>query len=161
MTSSMSGGQKCPALFGHDRFCLASSVGRAHSRSVESIVLERRFRVWTYGVGHSQLLLRSPSMGSQAETMHVLFEGVRAVKLRTSHDPLELRAALGEDRLRLLDFAGIPERLHDKFACITLPSEDDGFIVCGRATVFAVPGDVSDSRWQSEAQVLHDLRPGA
>lgn len=79
---------------------------------MDPIVLHRSFQVWRYGVGHSQLLLRSPACGNEADAVHVLFEGVRAVKLRTSYRPLTLRRAAGEERERMLAFAEVPERHH-------------------------------------------------
>lgn len=128
---------------------------------MDSIVLDRRFRVWRYGVGHSQLLLRSPIDGDGSDAVHVLFEGVRAVKLRTSYHPLALRRAAGEERERMLAFAEVPERHHSRMLCVTLPSEDEGFIVCGRATVLAVARNDLSSGWPENARVLHHLHPAA
>jgi hypothetical protein len=121
--------------------------------------LHRRFRVWRYGVGHSQLLLRSPAGGNESDAVHVLFEGVRAVKLRTSYHPLTVRRAAGEERERVLAFAEVPERLHGRMLCLTLPSEDEGFIVCGRATVLTMPGNDMDTWWPENARVLHQIHP--
>jgi len=53
---------------------------------VDPIVLDHRFRVWGYGVGHSQLLLHARADATDFEYLNVLFEDVRAVKLRSSYE---------------------------------------------------------------------------
>jgi hypothetical protein len=60
---------------------------------VDSIVLDPYFRVWRYGVGHSQLPLHARPGEADLEHLSVLFEDVRAVKLRSSYRPLILRPA--------------------------------------------------------------------
>lgn len=122
--------------------------------------MDRRFRVWRYGVGHSQLLLRSPADRDEPESVHVLFEGVCAVKLRTSYHPLTLQRAGGEERERILAFTEVPEKLHARMLCWTLPNEDEGFIVCGRATVLATSGSDIDAAWPPGARVLYRFSPG-
>lgn len=53
--------------------------------------------------------------------------------------PLVLQPAAPDSRDRLLDFAEIPDRHRSKYPCLTLPTEDDGFIVCGVAAPFCRP----------------------
>ncbi|MGY0231035.1 hypothetical protein [Longispora urticae] len=126
---------------------------------MDPITLDRRFVPWQFGVGHSRLLLRSRARGGDAEQLSVLFTGVRAVKLRTSYEPLELRPADRADRELILDFAEIPDRLRSRYLCLTLPVENAGFVICARATVLAGDADRDPGdRWRSdEARVLHVL----
>ena len=74
---------------------------------VEPIVLDRRFRVWSYGVGHLQLLLHSRADAAGSEHINVLFEGVRAVKLRSWYQPLILAPADDSVRSDILNFADV------------------------------------------------------
>lgn len=96
------------------------------------------FRVWRYGIGHSELVLRSTAVtravgqpqGVQAELaewVEVLFEGVRAVQVRTigSYKPLRLSRVDEERRTALLQFARIPDRFRHKTLCIDV-SDDQG-----------------------------------
>ncbi|MBU2662211.1 hypothetical protein KOI35_01690 [Actinoplanes bogorensis] len=117
------------------------------------MVLEGHFQWWLYGVGHSQLVLHAPADGI-ATSVH--FEGVRAVKLRTSYVGLTILEASGDDRIRMLAYAKVPERLSDTHICLTLPTEDDGFVVCGRATALSGRQARAHSgwRWPEEAAVL-------
>lgn len=48
---------------------------------------ERRFRLWRYGVGHSQLLLRSLPF-DEHRCLDLLFEGVTWLSLPTAFDRL-------------------------------------------------------------------------
>lgn len=137
---------------------LAEKDKTTHSCSVDTIILDRHFLPWRYGIGHSQLLLRSPAEGSQPEAVHVLFEGVRAVKLRSSYRPLTLQRAVDKERERMLAFAGVPARLCDRMLCLTLPSEDEGFVVCGKATVLALPGNDVDTWSPKDTRVLFPVR---
>ncbi|WP_203744833.1 hypothetical protein, partial [Catellatospora bangladeshensis] len=75
---------------------------------MDPIILDHRFVPWQFGVGHSQLLLRAPARSGDTEHLSVLFVGVRAVKLRGSYQPLELRPADPTSRERILDFAEVP-----------------------------------------------------
>lgn len=130
---------------------------------MDTLTLERRFRPWRYGIGHSQLLMHSQANASSDEYINVLFEDVRAVKLRSSYEPLILQQADERTRPGLLGFAQVPPRLHPRFLCMTLPTEDaePGFIVCARATVLSTTStDSADLyAWTDQSQVLHTLRP--
>lgn len=127
---------------------------------MESIVLDRNFRVWRYGVGHSQLLLHAPAGDDEREHLNVLFEDVRAVKLRSSYRPLILRPADGQIRNEMLAFADIPARHRHTYLSLILPSPPSGcgFILCARATVLAVPKidqPAPTDSWPSDAKVIH------
>ncbi|GIE77144.1 hypothetical protein Aph02nite_30940 [Actinoplanes philippinensis] len=53
---------------------------------MEPVVLDGDFRLWSYGVGHSQLLLHAP-VPDGVDTVSVLFEGARATVLRGRQAP--------------------------------------------------------------------------
>lgn len=129
---------------------------------MDPIVLDRRFRVWRYGVSHSQLLLHAHADTTHFEHLNVLFEDVRAVKLRPSYQPLILAPADNPVRNDILAFADMPERHRLRYLSLTLSTEPEaGFVLCARATVLAV--DKTDdqypiSSWPDGARVLHTLR---
>ncbi|BCY08707.1 hypothetical protein L3i22_037950 [Actinoplanes sp. L3-i22] len=110
-------------------------------------------------MGHSQLVLRAQVPGRDEDEIDVLFEGVRAIKLRMSYKGLVIRTADASTRARMLDYAGVPEFLRQRELCLTLPAEDDGFVVCAKATVLTGKrsGDQSGWRLPEPATVLHTL----
>jgi hypothetical protein len=130
---------------------------------VDPIVLDRRFQVWRYGVGHSQLLMHSLAEAADSDHLNVLFEDVRAVKLRWSYHPLVLMPAGNPIRNEILSFADIPERHQHRYMSLTLSTRPDaGFVLCARATVLAVDktNDQTPIRaWSDGARVIHTLRP--
>jgi hypothetical protein len=126
------------------------------------IVLDRRFRVWQYGVSHSELVFHARAGGADVEHINVLFEGVRAVKLRSSYRPLILHLADESARGPLLASAGIPARHQARMLCLALSGDDaeSGFVVCARATVLAVPKEAVGERftaWPEGARPIHCL----
>ena len=129
---------------------------------MEPITVHRRFRPWRYGVGHSQLLLHARADDGHREHINVLFEDVRAVKLRSSFQPLILLSADAATRADILAFAEIPERHRLRYLCLVLPTNgaEPGFILCARATVMALPADGPGSpyAWGDDHwQILHRL----
>jgi hypothetical protein len=137
-------------------------VRTLHNRAMEPTTLHRRFRPWSYGVGHSQLLLHAQADRSHDEHINVLFEDVRAVKLRSSYHPLILQPANQDTRVGILTFAQVPARYQARFLCLTLPAPDaePGFIACARATVLATNAtDPADAyTWNEYSRVLHVLK---
>lgn len=104
----------------------------------------------------------SPST-STVEHLNVLFEDVRAVKLRSSYRPLILRPANGEIRSGMLDFGGIPAGYRHRYLALILPSPPSrpGFILCARAAVLAVAKtdqDTPPGPWAPSARVIHQVR---
>jgi hypothetical protein len=57
----------------------------------------RLFQVWTYRVGHSQLLLRSNREEGLGTRIELLFKSVSAVNLPTAMSELAVRVLEGED----------------------------------------------------------------
>ena len=101
----------------------------------------RGFRLWRYGVGHSQLLLRSPGGGGR-ETVGILFEAVEFMNLRRSYADLVLRlAGEGEERgFEAIESLPIPQ------LCVVLESPAHiGLVACSRVTVRTVDNPDSDS----------------
>jgi hypothetical protein len=130
---------------------------------VDPIVLDRRFPVWSYGMGHSQSLLHARADAAHLEYLNVLFEDVRAVKLRSSYQPLILAPARGPVRNDILAFADMPVRHRHRYLSLTLSTEPEhGFVLCARATVLAVDKTNDQnpirSSWPRAARVLHTLR---
>lgn len=129
---------------------------------VDPIVLDRQFRVWGYGVGHSQLLLHARADAAHVEYLNVLFGDVRAVKLRSSYQPLILMAVGNPIRNDILDFADMPPRHRHRYLSLTLSTEPEaGFVLCARATVLAVnkTNDHTPIRpWPDGARVIHAIR---
>jgi hypothetical protein len=133
---------------------------------VDPIVLEGNFRVRRYGLGHSRLVMHAGPIDSRPDAVSVEFNGVTAVKLRRSYPGLTLRLADEPTRTRLLDFADIPHNSrHDPRPtqlCFTLPTEDDGFVVCGQVKVLVgrQPRNTPDWQWPEGMTVLHRLTGG-
>ncbi|GIE35774.1 hypothetical protein Ait01nite_088190 [Actinoplanes italicus] len=125
-------------------------------------MLDRQFRVWGYGVAHSRLLMHARADTADPEYLNVLFEDVRAVKLRSSYQPLILASASNPVRNDILAFAAIPERHRHRFLSLTLSTEPEArFVLCARATVLAVDTtkDHTPLRpWPDGARVIHALR---
>ncbi|WP_285550883.1 hypothetical protein [Actinoplanes regularis] len=123
---------------------------------MEPVMLDGTFRLWSYGVGHSQLVLHARVADGDQDAVSVHFEGVRAVKLRASYPGLVIQPADPPTRTRLLDYAGVPDFLRQTELCLTLPTEEDGFVVCGRARVLAGRHSNDQGGWRlpDPAEVL-------
>ncbi len=65
---------------------------------------ERPFQIWTYTVGHQQLLLRSTKSSSSPTRIDVLFKGVKEVHLPVSFTGLLISEASAEDIQKLCTF---------------------------------------------------------
>jgi hypothetical protein len=108
---------------------------------------ERRFKVWRYGVGHSQLLLRSLPTEDQP-CLDILFEGVLWIELPMNFDALAIS--------RLGDYEGVMRKAGLSGVVRVLPlllagSEVYGRVVCGRATASYTPWTVTSTSAESEA----------
>ena len=95
--------------------------------------------------------MHSRATADDAEHINVLFEDVRAVKLRAAYRPLILHTAGSPDRLEPLEFAEIPVRFRPGRICLTLPTSQDGFIVGAKAAVLALArsDDEPDRGWEN------------
>ena len=104
----------------------------------DSFTVDRRFRVWRYGVSHQTLVLRSTARFACDNTIDVWFDGVAASNLHHSFQPLTIRAAEAGERERMIEFAGAD--LYDPVGrpplCLVLASDKpDGYVVCAHARV--------------------------
>lgn len=102
---------------------------------------DRRFKLWRYGVGHSQLLLRSLPTGDQP-CLDILFEGVRWIELPMSFESLVISRAGAPDEL--LRKAGLPDDM-GALALELTGSGGAGHLVCGRATAAYTPWTVTST----------------
>lgn len=114
------------------------SERRADGASTRTLAVDRRFRVWRYTVSHQTLMLRSTARFAGDDTIDVQFDGVAAVSLHQSFQPLTIRAAELGERERMLEFARAD--LYDPDGrpplCLVLASDGpDGYVVCAHARV--------------------------
>ncbi|WP_240138103.1 hypothetical protein [Streptomyces sp. MUM 178J] len=91
----------------------------------------RRFRVWRYGVGHSQLLLRSAPDPSNPERLDLLFEGVEAIQLVTHYEALELHTLDEAENGHIFEMSGVPAHLRPERLVLGLRSRSGaGYVQC-------------------------------
>lgn len=102
----------------------------------------RTFRLWRYGVGHSQLLLRSPGQDDQA-TLSLLFEGTEFVRVWRSFSDLELRLARKDETAALEDEVRVPIPL---LRLMLVSPGRVGMIACSRVTARETDS-VEDDSW--------------
>lgn len=91
----------------------------------------RTFRVWRYGIGHSQLLLRAPG-GDGQPTLGLLCEGVEFMKLRRDYPQLTLRLAEAAEEAGFPDVGAVPVRL---LHLVLQTPGGAGLVACSRVTV--------------------------
>jgi hypothetical protein len=110
----------------------------------------RDFRLWRYGVGHSQLLLRSPGEGVR-EALTIKFEAVEFMKLRRGYTDLVLRLPLAGEEAEFEQVASLPiPQLY-----IVLESRTHvGFVSCARLIVRKVGDQENDSGDRGELLLL-------
>jgi hypothetical protein len=130
------------------------------------IVLERHFRPWAYGVGHSRLVLLSRATGDDPDDIRVHFHGVRAVHLRSSYHHLVLDAVDEQWRAEMIAFVDVPPRHRDRLLYLSVSSGlHPGYVVCATANIVAVPRESRPTAlWTEpppESRDLYQLRPDA
>ena len=76
--------------------------------TLPSISSNRRFQVWSYKVGHSELLLRATKTDEFPTRIDVLFKGVKEFHLPTLCDGLSITDASDEEVLKLCDLRKSP-----------------------------------------------------
>jgi hypothetical protein len=98
-----------------------------------------RFKVWRYGVGHSQLLLRSAPTGERPDSLDVHFEYVTFMKLAATFDSLaiyraeEIEVAELPDEMMLLSGGG------ELLPLALVSPNTTGIVVCSSASVRKFP----------------------
>ncbi|WP_250034096.1 hypothetical protein [Paractinoplanes maris] len=116
---------------------------------------ERGFGVWRYGIGHSQLLLRSPGDGREpAYGIH--FEGVELMKLQRSYPLLTLRLATEAETVVFAEVDMVPKPLLQ--VVLESPGKT-GLVACSRLTVRR-SDSADDGEWAAGEPVLHVLASG-
>jgi hypothetical protein len=108
------------------------------SAAVSSAVMfrsDRTFRVWRYGVGHSQLLLRAVPDSVDTVCLDLRFEGVSAMQLVQQYKSIELRAASSTEAEEILGFSGITPSRRELYLPVVLRSgSGSGFVLCRSVT---------------------------
>jgi hypothetical protein len=115
----------------------------------------RTFRLWRYGVGHSQLLLRSPGEHDQ-ETIAILFEATEFMRLRRTYPDLTLRLAHDDEGAEFEEIRTLPVPL---IHVVLASSNSVGFVACSRVTVRSVASSEGDS-WH-DGTVLFSVTRGS
>ncbi|MFI2455630.1 hypothetical protein [Streptomyces sp. NPDC019539] len=96
---------------------------------------ERSFRVWRYGSGHSQLLLRAAPDAAHTMRLDLLFEGVDAMQLVTRYEALELHTFDEEESGRILERSGVPVRWRSDRLVLGLRSRSGtGYVQCRKVS---------------------------
>jgi hypothetical protein len=90
----------------------------------------RRFQLWTYTVGHGQLLLRSPKASGLPTRIDVLFKNVAALHLPTMLNGLAISEAT-EDEKSKLDVRVDPLRLEGRRVFLVREQHFTGYVVAG------------------------------
>ncbi len=111
---------------------------------------DRRFKLWRYGVGHSQLLLRSLPTEDQP-CLDILFEGVLWIELPTNFDSLVISKAIDHESVRRkAGLNGEPRLL----SLMLAGSNVIGFLVCAKATAAYTRWTVTSTESESEASEI-------
>lgn len=103
----------------------------------------RTFKVWRYGVGHSQLLLRAAPDSSETDRMDLLFEGVEAMQLITRYEALELHTFDETESGRVFERSGVPARWRSERLVLGLRSRSGaGYVQCAKVSALRGGADV-------------------
>jgi hypothetical protein len=104
----------------------------------------RRFRIWSYKVGHLQLLLRATKTDDFPTRIDVLFKGVKEFHLPTAFDGLSISEASDEETLKLRDLRKSPT-LYNREKVFTVQGTDFvGYVVALIAVPHEDEGEYSD-----------------
>ncbi|MFJ9885668.1 hypothetical protein ACIQRW_07380 [Streptomyces sp. NPDC091287] len=119
------------------------------------------FRVWTYGIGHSQLLLRSASDESEDDGVDLLFEGVAAMRLTMRYEALKLHSVDEEEFRDVFAGSGVDDRWRGSFVIVRLASRSGGgYVQCARITAERRRGESpSGPDPVGSRDILWSLRP--
>ncbi|MEJ8656949.1 MULTISPECIES: hypothetical protein [Streptomyces] len=121
---------------------------------------ERTFKVWRYGVGHSQLLLRAAPEPSQPQRLDLHFEGVEAMQLITRYEALELHTFDEAESERIFEASGVPSRWRPHRLVLGLRSRSGaGYVQCAKVSALRGGADVIGPDDPSESvDVVWSLR---
>ena len=90
----------------------------------------RQFQIWSYTVGHGQLLLRSTKTTDFSTRIDVLFKDVGAIHLPMTLDGLALTEATEDEKVELRPQIASP-RLRDRKVFVVSGSNFTGYVVAG------------------------------
>ncbi|MEV7483822.1 hypothetical protein ACIQGA_02775 [[Kitasatospora] papulosa] len=103
---------------------------------------DRTFHVWTYGVGHSQLLLRARKNHAEEYRLDLRFVAVDSMQLVRRYECLELHSVDDDTFARVFEASGVPPRWRDSRLVVRLQSRSGtGYVQCARVTVDRHPDD--------------------
>lgn len=110
------------------------------------VKFDRRFQMWEYSVGHSQLLLRSVKDQKNPTRVDVYFKGVAALNMPTLFHGLQV-SEVGEDQWRSLkvDFGAL-DLIEQKFFKVT----GDGWQ--GWVVAYVVSSHEDDGEYYTESK---------
>ncbi len=122
---------------------------------------DRTFRVWRYGVGHSQLLLRAVPDSTDTACLDLLFEGVSAMQLVQQYKSIELCSASEVEAEEILGFSGAKPPVRELLLPVVLRSTSgSGFVLCRSVTALRGGEDPVGSDSDSEDRsVVWSSRP--
>ena len=98
--------------------------------TTSTLNFSRRFQLWTYTVGHGQLLLRSPKTTNLPTRIDVLFKNVAAIHLPTILDGLVVSEAAGLESEEL-SVQCDPSRLEGRKIFVIHGSNFTGYVIAG------------------------------
>ena len=104
------------------------------------IELSRMVQLWSYTVGHGQLLLRATKDRDHPTRVDVLFKGVAAMQLPSVMTSLVVRDAEPDERARILSSTSVemPNERH----CFVLEGPDfQGWVIAGVAVTVEDEGE--------------------
>lgn len=93
---------------------------------------DRRFQVWLYVVGHSQLLLRSNKSETESLRVEILFKSVYAMNLPTTMHGIQVRLANENEADRIRSETGCDSDIHKRARVFVLQGREySGFVIAG------------------------------
>lgn len=98
--------------------------------ATEIMRFSHRFQMWSYAVGHGQLLLRSPKSTDSPTRIDVLFKNVAFVCLPTMFDGLAVSEATMEEETKLKSQLGSP-RQEGRKLFVVRGADFMGYVVAG------------------------------
>ncbi|MGW4434769.1 hypothetical protein ACWELO_03130 [Streptomyces sp. NPDC004596] len=122
---------------------------------------DRTFRVWRYGIGHSQLLLRAVPDSRNPACLDLRFEGVSAMQLVQQYKSLELCSASGTEAEEIFGFSGVGPSGRELHLPVVLRSRSgSGFVLCRSVTAERGGGDpVGNDLQHEDRSVVWSSRP--
>lgn len=122
--------------------------------NTELINSERRFQIWKYTVGHSQLLLRSTKSAECSTRIDVFFKGVKEFHLPTSFTGLSITEASEVDARRLCNLRQSPSFSKDVKIFKIQGSDFIGYVAALIALCHEDEGEYDDPSFFAKNNIL-------